>query len=105
MTVADMKWNSSYLILCFPTLSYPQLLGFYKGMAFPLVSVGCLNSIFFGVYGNTVRSLTTYRYGSKDARPAYLDVFLVGGFSGAVQAFPACTIELVKVKLQSQTSE
>ena len=32
----------------------------------------------------------------------YRDIFLAGGIAGAVQAIPACPIELVKVKLQVQ---
>ncbi len=74
-------------------------------MAFPLVSVGFLNSIFFGVYGNTMRWLCQYRYGDKNAKPLYLDIFLVGGLAGGIQAFPACTMELVKIKLQAQSSK
>lgn len=85
------------------TIVHDGLLGFYKGMAFPLVTVGGLNSLYFGVYGNTIRSLANYRYG-EGARASYLDVFLVGGFAGAIQAVPACTIELAKIKLQAQSN-
>ena len=80
-------------------------MGFYKGMAFPLLSVGVLNSIFFGVYGNTLRYISEKKHGDKNAKPSYMDVFLVAGFAGGVQAFPATTIELIKVKLQAQSSK
>ncbi len=66
-------------------------------MAFPLASVGFLNSIFFGVYGNSIRRLTDDVH-----HPPYFAIFVAGGFAGAIQGIPACTIELVKVKLQAQ---
>lgn len=65
-----------------------------------MASVGFLNSIFFGIYGNTLRFLDN---GEKD--PSYKSIFLAGAVAGAVQAIPACNIELVKVKLQSQISK
>jgi hypothetical protein len=86
------------------TFIHDGLMGFYKGMAFPLVSVGVLNSIFFGVYGNTLRYINEQRHGDKNAKPLYQDVFLVAGFAGGVQAIPATTIELIKVKLQAQSN-
>ena len=79
-----------------------QLLGFYKGMCFPLVSVGMLNSVFFGVYDN-VR--TKFAAGRRDGKATHFDTFLAGAIGGGVQAVPACSIELIKVKLQAQTSK
>ena len=38
-----------------------QLSGFFKGMYYPLLSAGALNSLFFGVYGVTLRSMTENR--------------------------------------------
>ncbi|CAD5111374.1 DgyrCDS690 [Dimorphilus gyrociliatus] len=66
--------------------------GLFKGLAFPLVSVGLLNGLFFGVYGN-IRPFVGNTYS---------DMFIAGGIAGAVQGIPGCTIELIKVKLQSQ---
>lgn len=89
---------------------YVQMRGFYRGMAFPLVSVGILNSIFFGVYGNSLRMLGKLGEASgsrsKEGREmdhAYGTILLAGAFGGAVQAIPASPIELVKIKLQSAT--
>ena len=70
-------------------------------MAFPLGAVGLLNSIFFGVYGNTLRAW--YPSGEGDVRPSYASIFVAGGIAGAVQGVPACPIDLVKVRLQAQT--
>ena len=74
-----------------------QVRGFFRGMAFPLGAVGFLNSIFFGVYGNSLRMFSE---GGQD--PTYRAILMSGGLAGAVQAVPACPIELVKVKLQTQ---
>ena len=79
-----------------------QARGFFKGMAFPLGAVGVLNSIFFGVYGNTIRY---FHQNSDDAKPSYKAIFVAGAFAGAVQGIPASPIDLVKVKLQAQTGK
>lgn len=82
-----------------------QVYGFFKGLAFPLAAVGLLNSIFFGVYGLTFRLLSTATNRVDKGVPYYRDIFIAGGFAGAVQAIPACPIELVKVRLQVQKGE
>ena len=76
-----------------------QIHGLFRGMAFPLVAVGALNSIFFGVYGTSMKLLC------RDEAPTYTTIFLAGGFAGTVQAIPACPMELVKVKLQTENSK
>ena len=72
-------------------------------MAFPLAAVGFQNSVFFGVYGNTIRWLSQEADGSGPKAPSYGAIFVAGSFAGAIQAFVASPIDLVKVKLQSQT--
>ena len=74
-------------------------------MAFPLGAVGILNSVFFGVYGNLLRQWYPDVDSGKSETPSYTAVFLAGGLTGAVQAIPACPIDLVKVRLQAQTGE
>ena len=39
-----------------------QVSGFFKGMYYPLLSAGALNSLFFGVYGVSLRAMTERRY-------------------------------------------
>ena len=70
-------------------------------MAFPLTAVGSLNSMFFGIYGNTIKRLGEIR--GEEAGPSYSSVILAGGLAAGLQAIPATPIELVKVKLQCQT--
>jgi len=74
--------------------------GFFKGMLYPIVSNGAINSIFFGVYGSLLPRLQT---GSKESVD-YLSVFLAGTLGGAAQLGVACPVELVKVRLQTQTT-
>jgi len=74
--------------------------GFFKGMLYPIVSNGAINSIFFGVYGSLLPKL---QRGDKEGVD-YLSVFLAGTVGGAVQLGVACPVELVKVRLQTQTT-
>jgi len=64
----------------------PQLRGFYKGLAFPVLITGLANSAIFGSYGNALDYLTQSRRGDrvngKDAPAAH--VFAAGCFSGLV---------------------
>ena len=87
---------------CIPI--FLQIMGFFKGLAFPLATVGVLNSIFFGVYGNTLKHLAAGR--SKDTPTRYYgNIFAAGAVAGAVQAVPATTIDLVKIRLQANMSK
>jgi solute carrier family 25 protein 45/47 len=85
-----------------------QLHGFYKGMGFPLLTSGALNSLFFGVYGNSLRALENCHKrhdpdNSDVSKYWYTNVFLAGAFAGIVQVAVATPVELVKIQLQSQT--
>ena len=74
--------------------------GFFRGLAFPLVSYGVVNSVYFGVYGNVLKWI----HNDPTTQPGYKDVFVAGCIGGAVQLIPACPIDVVKVVLQSQIS-
>ncbi|XP_043272250.1 solute carrier family 25 member 45, partial [Venturia canescens] len=84
--------------------------GFYKGMMFPLVSAGCLNSVFFGVYGNSLRVLQLSR-GNDPGKivpqdvTVYKDTFIAGCIAGVVQAVMACPSEFIKVRMQTGQGE
>ncbi len=68
-------------------------------MGFPLVSYGAINSIFFGMYGTTLRHLM------KDkSKATNTDIFLAGCMGGLAQLSIACPVDVVKVILQSQIS-
>ncbi|XP_045601967.1 solute carrier family 25 member 45 isoform X2 [Procambarus clarkii] len=84
----------SFLVRIF---KYEGVRGFYKGMGFPLLAAGTLNSLFFGVYGNSLRWLSEGK-----ARPSPADVMLAGCAGGVAQLFVACPVDLVKIKMQIQ---
>ena len=52
-----------------------------------------------------MKVLNTYRHDDPNAEPLYSDIFIAGAIAGGVQGIPATPIELVKVKLQTQTGE
>ncbi|XP_064623859.1 solute carrier family 25 member 45-like isoform X2 [Lineus longissimus] len=90
------------MVSCFKKISSSNLgKGFYRGLTFPLLSSSFINSIFFGVYGNTLNWLKQGNHEKKDTRH-YFDVFVAGAVAGAATVIPACPIEVVKVMLQSQ---
>ena len=78
-----------------------QANGFFRGMGFPLMSYGVVNSIYFGVYGNTLRYLKK----TPDGSPRYRDIYIAGCVGGAAQLAVACPVDRVKVVLQSQISK
>ena len=109
-----------------------QAHGFFKGMSYPILAAGALNSIYFGVYGGTLRLLTDLRSNNngenglknhaqwkddtKDggasaavkgarAQTSKVDVFVAGCAGGAAQLVVACPVDLVKIKLQTQTGK
>jgi hypothetical protein len=53
-----------------------QVQGLFKGMMYPMVSAGVLNSLFFGVYGVSLRAMTSLR--GHGAEPNYLEIYLAG---------------------------
>ncbi|ELU17194.1 hypothetical protein CAPTEDRAFT_133374, partial [Capitella teleta] len=73
--------------------------GFFRGMGFPLVSYGVVNSVFFGVYGQTLKF---FKGADHERGVTYTEVFLAGSMGGLVQISVACPVDLVKVVLQSQ---
>lgn len=64
-----------------------QLHGFFKGMAFPVLTTGITNSVVFGSYSNALDYLTqSQRSDRSQGKPATAgQVFTAGCFSGLVQ--------------------
>lgn len=70
--------------------------GLYRGMTSPIAGVALVNSIVFGVYGYTQRHLS---------EPDQLSsCFLAGASAGLAQTPVSSPIELVKTRLQLQSS-
>ncbi|CAH1797219.1 unnamed protein product [Owenia fusiformis] len=78
--------------------------GYFRGLAFPLASYGLLNSILFGVYGNSLRLMTPLA-ATGHVEKSYRDIFMAGCIGGAAQLIPACPIDVVKITLQAQIAE
>ncbi|XP_071080406.1 solute carrier family 25 member 45-like [Haliotis cracherodii] len=74
--------------------------GFFRGMSWPLLSYGVINSVFFGVYGNTLQFMQRMR--NELDRASYADIYVAGCVGGAAQLVIACPVDLCKVILQSQ---
>lgn len=73
--------------------------GFYKGISYPLLSAGAQNAIFFGCYGTVLNLIAPKKELSGST------VFCAGVFAGLGQLFLACPVDLVKIKLQIQTTK
>lgn len=79
---------------------------------FPLLTAGTLNSVFFGIYGNSLRLIEDARKqpigrtlcceGGPAYRNFHWDVFYAGCAGGAATVLLSTPIELVKTQLQSQ---
>ncbi|KAI8620904.1 mitochondrial carrier domain-containing protein [Chytriomyces sp. MP71] len=75
-----------------------KLRGLYKGMASPIVGVAAINSLLFGVHGWFMHHI------SGNRTPTVSNIFWAGCGSGFVNAFLACPMELVKIRLQNQSN-
>eukprot|EP00093_Oithona_nana_P014145 14145.XXX_304979_300326_1 [CDS] Oithona nana genome sequencing. len=86
--------------------------GLFKGMYYPILSAGALNSLFFGVYGVSLRFMTSLRAdanagttsaSSTSIKPTNWEIFWAGCAGGAAQLVVACPVDVAKIKLQTQT--
>ena len=73
--------------------------GYFKGLLYPVLTAGSINSIFFSVYGWSMSHLS--HLGSD--RPHLVNVYLAGVAGGSIQLAIACPVELVKIRLQTQS--
>ena len=75
-------------------------------MYYPLLSAGALNSLFFGVYGVSLKYIIDYKVSKAPheprPQPTYWDIYWAGCVGGTVQLAVTCPVELAKVKLQTQ---
>jgi len=94
------------------TIKHEGVKGLFKGMYYPIIAAGALNSLFFGVYGVSLRFMTSLRApeagaGSKMTstwlKPNNWEIFWAGCAGGAAQLVVACPVDVAKIKLQTQT--
>ncbi|XP_076971856.1 solute carrier family 25 member 45 isoform X2 [Tamandua tetradactyla] len=83
---------------------HESLLGFFKGMSFPIASIAVVNSVLFGVYSNALLALTATSHHERRAQPpSYTHIFAAGCAGGFVQSYFLAPFDLIKVRLQNQT--
>lgn len=85
------------------TYKKETILGFFKGMSFPVGSVAISNSLMFGTYSNALLYITGKECKDWKNPPQNHQVFVAGCFSGVVQVYFTAPVDLIKVRLQNQT--
>lgn len=86
---------------CFQAVKNQNLAkGFFRGLSWPMLSYGAINSVFFGVYGSTMKYLDADISGRTP--PDYAKICMAGGLGGTCQLVLAVPIDVIKVVLQSQ---
>ncbi|XP_033948011.1 solute carrier family 25 member 48 [Pseudochaenichthys georgianus] len=79
------------------------VMGFFKGMSFPLASITIYNSAVFGFFSNTQRLISKYRYGDGRHPCGMMDLTLASMLTGLVSVGLGAPVDLVKIRLQMQT--
>lgn len=94
------------------TFKLEGLRGFYKGFLAPMLTTGVTASIFFGVYGNTLRVLRN-QYGHPEESHCdgvisyplwYWDEFFSGAFAGAINTAVSAPVEAIKTRMQANAA-
>ncbi|KAK9518494.1 hypothetical protein VZT92_023800 [Zoarces viviparus] len=79
------------------------VMGFFKGMSFPLASITIYNSVVFGFFSNTQRLISKYRYGDGRHPCGMVDLTVASMLTGLVSVGLGAPVDLVKIRLQMQT--
>ncbi|XP_040904325.1 solute carrier family 25 member 48 isoform X1 [Toxotes jaculatrix] len=79
------------------------VMGFFKGMSFPLASITVYNSVVFGFFSNTQRLISKYRYGDGRHPCGMLDLTVASMLTGLMSVGLGAPVDLVKIRLQMQT--
>ncbi len=90
-----------YLLIA--PVSVSQVMGFFKGMSFPLASITVYNSVVFGFFSNAQRLISKYRYGDGRHPCGMLDLTVASMLTGLVSVGLGAPVDLVKIRLQMQT--
>lgn len=82
-----------------------SVLGFFKGMSFPMASIAVYNSVVFGVFSNTQRFLSQHHCREPEAGPgrSLSDLLLASMVAGMVSVGLGGPVDLIKIRLQMQT--
>ncbi|NWI90652.1 S2548 protein, partial [Pitta sordida] len=89
---------------CFLTVYRNEsVTGFFKGMSFPMATMGINSSVVFGVFSNTQRFLSQLRHGDAAVTPSLADTTVASAVAGVVSVSISTPVDLVKIRLQMQT--
>lgn len=72
----------------------------YKGMLSPLLGVGLINAIVFGVYGNYLKIKQTSNGWENESDIPYRTIFMGGCLGGLVNCAIVGPVELLKIQMQ-----
>ncbi|KAE9547394.1 hypothetical protein FO519_009394 [Halicephalobus sp. NKZ332] len=99
-----MKTYSGIRDCLIKTAKNESLLGFYKGMFAPFITVGLLDSLLFSGYGLTLKYLHPEEKNIEHRKGLPIsEILLATTVGGIFQLIPAVPVDLIKTKLQSQT--
>ena len=70
-----------------------------RGLSYPILSVGFINSLFFGVFDQVLTNI------SPSSPPSYLHLFSAGCVAGGAQLVLAVPVDLVKIRLQAEQGD
>nr|XP_042706828.1 solute carrier family 25 member 48 isoform X2 [Chrysemys picta bellii] len=87
----------------FEWAGHRHVVGFFKGMSFPLASIAVYSSVTFGVFSNTQRFISQQRYGDSNHAPALSDLIVASMVAGVVSVGIGGPVDLIKIRLQMQT--
>ncbi|XP_034740068.1 solute carrier family 25 member 48 [Etheostoma cragini] len=79
------------------------VMGFFKGMSFPLASITVYNSVVFGTFSNIQRLISKYRHGDGRHSCSMADLTVASMLTGLVSVGLGAPVDLVKIRLQMQT--
>ncbi|KAM4676875.1 solute carrier family 25 member 48 isoform 2-T2 [Discoglossus pictus] len=80
-----------------------NVLGFFKGMSFPLASIAIYNSVVFGVFSNTQRLICQHQNRDSRKSPDLVCLTVSSMLAGCVSVGIGGPVDLVKIRLQMQT--
>ncbi|KAI3386737.1 hypothetical protein SNEBB_000492 [Seison nebaliae] len=107
-TIKARQQTSQYNISVYHTakdlIRREKMSGFFKGLSFPIVCYGGINSIYFGVYGYTLQFISKQRNRSTENETVQhkkmTSIVCASFLSGAIAAIPTCPVEVIKIRLQ-----
>eukprot|EP00743_Colponemidia_sp_Colp-15_P001943 GILK01002115.1.p1 GENE.GILK01002115.1~~GILK01002115.1.p1 ORF type:complete len:310 (-),score=50.22 GILK01002115.1:112-1041(-) len=82
------------------TYHHEGVAGFYRGVMSPIAGVSFFNAALFLVFGQTKAIMTN---NDPNATLTIRQNFIAGGITGAFVSLIECPVDLLKIKMQSQT--